>query len=70
MLTVAYYSKEIPRTDRLRLGDKWPKDEIEEGTAYTSKKLASIQDGGIDLAPLRMAADDALAAIKAHESDR
>ena len=68
MLTVAYYdSKETPRTDRLRLGDKWPKDDIEEGTAYTSKKLASIQDGGIDPTPLREAADDALHAIcKAH----
>ena len=36
----------------------------------TGKKLAPIRDGKVDLAPLRKAADDALAAIKAHESDR
>ena len=71
MLAIDYYdAADVQRTTDLELGDKWPDDDIENGCAYTSKKLAPIQDGGIDLAPLRKAADDALDAIKAHESDR
>lgn len=72
MLAIGYYdADDVQRTTELELGDKWPEDDIDEyGFAYTRKKLAPIQDGGIDLAPLRKAADDALAAIKAHESDR
>lgn len=71
MLTIAYYdAKEIVRTDRLRLGDKWPEDDVEGDTAYTCKKLAPIRDGEVDPAPLREAADDALAAIrKTHARD-
>lgn len=71
MLSIGYYdAADVQRTTELELGDKWPKDAIEDGFAFTSEELAPIQDGGIDLAPLRMAAGDALAAIKAHESDR
>ena len=71
MLAFAYYdADDVQRTTELELGDKWPEDDIDEnGFAYTRKKLAPIQNGGIDLAPLRKAADDALAAIKAYESD-
>ena len=71
MLAIGYYDADNDqRTTELELGDKWPEDDIENGFAYTNKKLAPIRDGGIDLAPLREAADDALDAIKAHESDR
>lgn len=72
MLAIGYYdADDVQRTTELELGDKWPGDDIDDyGVAYTSKKLAPIRDGGIDPVPLRKAADDALAAIKAHESDR
>ena len=71
-LTICYYDrKEIARTDRLQLGDEWPDDHVEDDVAYTSKKLAPIRDGEIDLAPLRKAAGDALHAIrKTHARDR
>lgn len=70
-LSITYYdAKEILRTDRLQLGDEWPEGHIEDGVAYSSKKLAPIHDGEIDLAPLRKAAGDALNAIrKTHARD-
>ena len=71
VLAIDYYDADnVQRTTELELGEKWPEDDIENGVAYTNKKLAPIRDGGIDLAPLREAADDALHAIrKAHVSD-
>ena len=64
-LAIGYHGAgEIARTNELELGEKWPKGDIEDDVAYTSKKLAPIWDGGIDLAPLRRAANDALGAIK------
>ena len=70
MLAIDYYDAgDAQRTTELELGDKWPECD-ENGFAYTCKKLAPIQDGGIDLAPLRKAVDDALVAIKTHESGR
>ena len=71
MLAIDYYDAAgVRRTADLELGEKWSEDEAKNDCAYTSKKLAPIQDGGIALAPLRKAASDALDAIKAHESDR
>ena len=71
-LAIGYHgADENARTNELELGEKWPKGDIEDGVAYTSKMLAPIGDGEIDLTPLRKAADDALGAIKkTYLSDR
>ena len=53
-------------TIQLELDNHWLRSDIDdEGFAYSSKKLAPIvDDGNIDLAPLREAAADALAAVE------
>ena len=52
-------------TNELGLGDWRPLEDNDDGYVYSSRELAPIvNDGGIDLAPLHKAADDALAAIK------
>lgn len=51
----------------LSIGDDWPKQDIEDGHAWTRKQLAPIQDNGnIDLDPLHRAVTDVLDAVTTH----
>ena len=58
---------ETDHTTGLDLGNGWPEQNLEDGTASTCKSLAPIRnDGTIDLDPICKAAENALAAVGAH----
>ena len=65
-LSLSLYKGETDSTTKLDLGDAWPKQDLEDDTAWTRKDLAPIlDDGTIDLEPVYKAAEDALAAVAA-----
>ena len=68
MLSIIYYDANGDVV-QLGLGDRWPEADVEDGIAYSSRGLAQIRDGCIDLASLGTAAADALAAITVHRRD-
>ena len=53
----------VAHTSKLGLGECWPPDE-DENYAWSSKELAPIVDGGIEVDRLANAADHALTAIE------
>ena len=61
---------DVDHTTEKDFGDDWPKQQREDGIAWTTKGLAAIRDDGtIDVDPLRRAAADALVAVKTHPRD-
>ena len=67
-LSLSLYGKDdSDHTTGFDFGAGWPKQDIEDGTAWTRKDLAPIRDDGtIDIDSVHKAAEDALAAVGAH----
>lgn len=64
LLLCLWGKDDTDQTTGLDLGNDWPEQCIEEGTARTRKSLAPIQDNGtIDCGPVHNAVKDALTAV-------
>ena len=64
-LSLSLYKGETDSTTKLDLGDAWPKQDLEDDTAWTGEDLAPVRDDGtIDLELACKAAEDALGAVR------